>query len=445
MSNLSDKLQQIETLRQEIESRGKLPDEVLRKVEYKFRLECNYHSNRIEGGTLTKPETRSIMVGNITVKGKPLKDIREMKGHDEVMLQILRVGRGELRLSPTRVREMHRAVIVEEEPEKQGQIGEWKKENNHIINHRLERFDFVPYDEVPESMQNLLNWLNAGLDKIKSGKKDAPAPLLLAFEFHLRYLTIHPFLDGNGRTARLLTNLLLVSCGYPPFWVSEGGEKDIYNRYLADVQAYGGDPDLLYDFLAGLVLRSLYLTADAIEGKDIEGDEDWLKKLQLLKSSLSAEDQVKLSRTVEAVSDIFTHSILPCIEQVMDKLSAYDDLFLNKKLYFGDENVISEVNTKDDVARMIIGRLSDLRSIAFSYQLQGFKKTSQTPFDISCRLLWRLQESDYAFYLSGYNDSPQFYRYYHQFYTQDDITEITKQCGQFMLSQIEKHIQRIQQ
>ena len=85
MSSLTDKLRAIEFHRRSIESHGKLPDEVLRKIEYKYRLECNYNSNKIEGGTLTKSETRSVMTGNITVEGKPLKDIREMQGHDEAM------------------------------------------------------------------------------------------------------------------------------------------------------------------------------------------------------------------------------------------------------------------------------------------------------------------------------------------------------------------------
>ncbi len=260
---LQNKLEKIETLRREIESRGKLPDEVLRKIEYQFRLECNFHSNRIEGGTLTKPETRSVMVGNITVDGKPLKDIREMKGHDEVMLQILRVGEGKMRLSPARIKEIHRSIIVEEDPEKQKDVGNWKSANNEIINARLEKFSFTPFDEVPEKMQHLLNWLNAGLDKIHFKKRNAPHPVLLAFEFHLRFLTIHPFMDGNGRTARLLTNLVLISCGYPVFWVSEGSEKEAYNRYLTDIQSYGGEADLFFEFLAGLVVRSLEIVLEA--------------------------------------------------------------------------------------------------------------------------------------------------------------------------------------
>lgn len=261
MMDLLEKLSNIERLRQEIESHGELSEEILRKIEYKFRLECNYHSNRIEGGTLTKPETRSIMIGNITVENKPLKDIREMQGHDEMMKEIFKIGKGKARLSEKRIKEIHKSVIVAETPEAEQEIGQWKKVNNYIYTYKGERFDFTPKEEVPEAIHDLLNWLNAGLDKIHQKTKGAPNPLLLAFEFHLRYVTIHPFSDGNGRTARLLSNLILVSLGYPPFWVSEGSEKEAYHKYLGDIQVYKGSPDLLYQFLSDLVERTLMIQA----------------------------------------------------------------------------------------------------------------------------------------------------------------------------------------
>ncbi len=84
------------------------------------------------------------------------------------------------------------------------------------------------------------------------------------------FLTIHPFSDGNGRTARILTNLILISLAYPPFWVTEGAEKDAYNRYLADIQAYGGSPDLCYEFLAGLVQRSVEIL-EMMKGRKLNG------------------------------------------------------------------------------------------------------------------------------------------------------------------------------
>ena len=73
MATLTDQIQRVETLRRQIERYEKLPPEVLKKIEYRFRLECNYHSNRQEGGTLTRQETRTVMTGNISVDKKPLK------------------------------------------------------------------------------------------------------------------------------------------------------------------------------------------------------------------------------------------------------------------------------------------------------------------------------------------------------------------------------------
>ncbi|MGB1316484.1 MAG: hypothetical protein ACPG4Y_10715, partial [Chitinophagales bacterium] len=94
--------EQIEILEQNrflIESYGKLELDVLNKINYKFRLDWNYYSNKMEGGTLTKAETRSVMVQNIDIKGKPFKDVAEMQGHDSVVLDVLKIGKGELRIS----------------------------------------------------------------------------------------------------------------------------------------------------------------------------------------------------------------------------------------------------------------------------------------------------------------------------------------------------------
>jgi Fic family protein len=115
----------------------------------------------------------------------------------------------------------------------------------------------------------LVNWLNGAIEKIKRADKKALEPMLVAFEFHHRFLAIHPFDDGNGRTARLLSNLILVANDFPPIYINDD-EKDTYNRYLTDIQGYGGSPDLFYEFMAGLLERSLKLTLDVIEGRDSE-------------------------------------------------------------------------------------------------------------------------------------------------------------------------------
>lgn len=439
MPTLTDRLLSIEALRQTIGAHGKLPDEVLRKIEYKFRLECNYNSNKIEGGTLTKPETRSVMTGNITVAGKPLKDIREMKGHDEAMKDIFRMGRSEKRLSEKRIKTVHQQIIAAETPEEELEIGKWKTRGNHIINYRGEKFDFTPPHEVPVAIHDLLNWLNAGLDKIHSQDKYAPDPLLLAFEFHLRFLTIHPFSDGNGRTARLLTNLVLVSLGYPPFWVMEGGEKEAYNRYLADVQAYGGSPDLLYEFLGSLVERSLRVTLDAIEGREIEDLDDWKKELALLKNRLPEKDALSEMRSLETISRAFNQSIKPAIIRIMQELAAYDDLFLQKQVWMGTDNISISCQTKSDLDTPV--QFSDsTESLHFNYFLEGFKKSQDKPFHIKCRVIWNFEHYTYSLQLEGASAALQFRKKYDEFYEEGEIREIAGQCGGRMLEQVKRNV-----
>jgi Fic family protein len=286
---LREILNQIDGLQNKIESHGRLDKDVLNKIQYRFRLDWNYHSNAMEGNSLTQSETRSVMINNITIEGKPLRDVLEIRGHDTVITDILRIGKGELRLSEKRIKDIHKAIIHEDNPKLAQKVGHWKTEPNYLINYKNEKYEFVLPDEVPEQMHTLINWLNAQRDLILTGKETALHPVLLAFHFHLRYVGIHPFYDGNGRTARIFTNLILISFGYPPV-IIEVGKKNIYNQYLADIQAYGGSPDLYLEFMCKQLTHSQEVVLIAIEGGDIEHPDDIDKKILLLEKELNAVD-----------------------------------------------------------------------------------------------------------------------------------------------------------
>ncbi len=224
----------IDAIKDKVSTFGELTIEQKKKINYKFRLEWNFNSNSMEGNTLTIEETRSVMVGNLTVNDKPLKDVLEMQGHDQVIGDILRIGKGELRLSEKRIKEIHSGIMHEENPEEKAKIGRWKQNANEIINHKGEKYLFASPEEVPNKIHNLLNRTNAAIDAINANKTNAPHPIDVALEFHLEYLDIHPFYDGNGRTARILTNLILISLGYNPFWINEK-DRAIYYNYISDI------------------------------------------------------------------------------------------------------------------------------------------------------------------------------------------------------------------
>ncbi len=270
---LEQKLRDIDDLQKKIDNCGKLPDDVLKKINYKFRLEWNYTSNSMEGNSLTRSETRSVMIGNITVSAKPIKDILEVKGHDEVITAIMKMGKGELNISEKRIKDIHVGIMHEEDPDKKQQIGQWKKDQNYLYNYKNERFDFVAPGDVPARMHDLVNWLNAEKDKIARNDKDALHPVMLALRFNLEYVTIHPFYDGNGRTSRIFTNLILIAYGFPPLYIKEN-ERSAYYQFLADIQGYGGDPNVFYEYMAGLIIRSQHILLNAIEGKEMDEPED---------------------------------------------------------------------------------------------------------------------------------------------------------------------------
>lgn len=355
----SEKRKQVDLLQQKIEAHGLLSTDVKNKINYKFRLDWNYYSNSMEGNTLTMDETRSVMVGNINVENKPIKDILEMNGHDKVITDILKVGKGEIRLSEARIKEIHKGIMHEENENDKKKIGIWKTAPNYIINYKKERFDFVSPAEVPEKMHELLNKTNAAINLIQKKKKNAPHPLDVALQFHLDYVLIHPFYDGNGRTARLLTNLLLISFGYPPFWVRTN-ERDIYNQYIADIQGYGGKPDLFFEYTADMISRSQQIVLDAIAGKEIEEPDDMDKKLALLEQELATIDpneEVKKQFDKNVLFEIYDSWFTQLINEVVPAIQKFNKFFTGSQHWISFSNAIGSIQFVNESPSEILEKL----------------------------------------------------------------------------------------
>jgi len=335
--NYLEKLQQIDNLQANILAQGPIPAEQLNKINYKLRLEWNYTSNNIEGNTLSKRETRTVMVGLIDVNDKPIKDVMEIRNHDKVVSTIMKIGKGELNISESRIREIHRGIMYEEDAEKQKQIGQWKNTDNYLYNAQGERFDFISHLDVKDHIHRLVNWVNTEKEKIAYNKKDAIHPIILAFKFHIDYLTIHPFYDGNGRTARILSNLILISYGYPPLYIN-ANEKQAYHSYLTDIQSYGGGPDLFYEFMAGRLLRSIQIITDAIEGKNIEDDDDFIKEIQLLKTKASVKN---IPKSPKVIYNSFKSIDKELWGKIISTLKHFDSLF-------NETQIVHTINNKSE-------------------------------------------------------------------------------------------------
>jgi prophage maintenance system killer protein len=347
------------------------------------------------------------------------------------------MGKGDLRLSEKRIKAMHKAIMYENTPENGQQIGTWKTVNNHLINYRKEKFEFLPHTEVAAAMHQLLDETNAAIDKRLSGKPTVH-PALLAFQFHLEYIRIHPFYDGNGRTARLLTNLLLISAGFPPV-ILRKENRDAYYKHLADIQGYGATSDLFYDFMGKLLVDSQQLVLDALEGKSIEEEDDLEKEIALWKNELNHDAKV-IEKNNSTIYEVYTHSLKPLFELFLKKHRQFEDLFsglivinsVNSQMqtvqnieYF--EKYMEDLATED---MLYADKPVDLVSMTLQLHFKGFTKDGVNTFDQRSELNVELSDYQYMIYLNRHQRELLIEKLYSDRLTNNEMNELVKESVQ---------------
>ena len=183
-----------------------------------YDVELTYTSDALEGNTLTRSETAIVLEKGITVSGKPLKDHLEAIGHRDALAYVRSLAAGTEPLRESDLRSIHRLVMQRVDP---GEAGSYSRHGRMITGSPLA----LPSPaEIPARMGDFASWL-----------QHVPATPETAFDAHESLVTIHPFSDGNGRTARLLMNLILLRAGYPPI-VIQPEHRAAYHDSLQAVQ-----------------------------------------------------------------------------------------------------------------------------------------------------------------------------------------------------------------
>ena len=300
-------IKKMDELRDELDTLRPIPEDRLNRLNQKLRLDWNYHSNSIEGNTLTASETRAFLLHGITSNGKPFRDYIEMRGHNEALKKLEDIVHQDLNITEKLIKEFHKIIVVEPyDGEAEINPGEYKTMPNYLYSPSGERIDFEPPQEVPRLMNELINWLNNHIDPPKRKKKKYDLhPLLIACGFHVRFIQIHPFGDGNGRMARILMNLILMLCAYVPAVIKLEKRKEYY---IALNQSTLENMEPLAEFVAEECIQSLEMAVKAAKGQSIEEDDDLDKKLSLLKQEFEAEDEENKIKTSLNI-DIFKTSL----------------------------------------------------------------------------------------------------------------------------------------
>ncbi len=430
-----DILSEIDKLKKELDGFYPLPIDRLQKINYKFRLEWNYHSNKMEGGTLTYEETRSVMMEQLEIHGKPLRDVLEMRGHDEIIKNIQKIGRGNLRLTENRIKEIHKAIIFDEKD----MPGQFKNLNNYIYNYAGERFDFTPKEETINALNTLTNWLDNELKAINKNKSKKTIPEI-AFYYHLRFLTIHPFLDGNGRTGRILLNLILIAHGYPPI-IIRTEEKEAYGKYIAHAQQYEENPIPLYQMLGNLLIRSFETCIKAAKGENIFELEDWEKRLQLIEYQ-SLNDNKILLKSNETVYLTSKNSVIPFIDYADLKFASFNRLFENNsriiKIEMENELPYFNFNIKKMFENEAIkSRLGVCECINITYEWRNFKIFGKHLNDLKINLKVLFKKDNFQIIRLDF-PTPIIEKRYSDILKQEEIIAFINVIGNDMADEIEK-------
>ena len=203
----------IDELKHKLNLRRPLTQGELKRLQEEFMIEFTYDSNAIEGNTLTLQETALVLEG-ITIDTKPLKDHLEVVGHKEAFGYVKRIVAEKTSFSERVIQEIHSLVLMDR-PEDRGR---YRRIPVRIMGASHEPPQ--PY-LVPIQMEQLI-------DEVK---KEQLHPIEAAALFHLKFEGIHPFIDGNGRTGRLILNFMLMQNGYPPINVKFADRRKYYEGF----------------------------------------------------------------------------------------------------------------------------------------------------------------------------------------------------------------------
>lgn len=254
---MDDKLHQLQAKKQRLDSFRPLQNELIKNLEEWFRIELTYTSNAIEGNTLTRAETAMVVDDGLTVSGKSLTEHQEAINHAEAFDFIQTLAHKKRQdLTARDILDIHSIIL--------NKIDDTNKGRYRTVAVRLRGSETILPNplKVSRLMEEFIEWLQSN---------NSDHPVKIASDAHFKLVSIHPFVDGNGRTARLLMNLLLMQAGYPPAIV----RKEDRNKYINSLEQ-GQTKDNLsnyYDLMLDALNRSLDIYLEAVEPERVDTPE----------------------------------------------------------------------------------------------------------------------------------------------------------------------------
>ena len=269
----------LEQKKARLDSLRPLPAATVNRLKEQIMVEWIYNSNAIEGSTLTLRETQLILETGLTIGGKSLREHFEVINHKDAIDYVEHLAGQQEPLSAFHVRQIHKLVLSHIDDENAGQ---YRRTPVQIAGTQV-----VPPEagEIPQRMSEWETWLRQAENELH--------PVEVAALAHHRLVAIHPFTDGNGRTARLVMNLALFRNGYPPTVILRANRRQYYQVLM---QADAGHSDPLVNFVGRAIERSLTLYLEACTSRTAPPapEEKWIPLAQATKGTPYSQEYLSL-------------------------------------------------------------------------------------------------------------------------------------------------------
>lgn len=271
--------ERIERKKSQLDTLRPLPAAIIKRLREQILVEWIYNSNAIEGSTVTLQETRLILETGLTIGGKTLREHFEVTNHRDAILYVEQLVANQEMLTPFHVRQIHKLVLSQIDDESAG--------NYRATQVQIAGAHHVPPEasEVPIQMTEWGKWL--------AKSETSMHPVVLAALAHHSLVKIHPFVDGNGRTARLVMNLILMQKGYPPTVILRT-DRQSYYRVLS--LADDGKEKSLINFVGKAVERSLtlYINTSKKQTEKASKNAEWISLAQAAQGTPYSQEYLSL-------------------------------------------------------------------------------------------------------------------------------------------------------
>lgn len=409
-----------------------LSTEAKKKLDKKLHLEWSFHSNHMEGNTLTYGQTQMLLIFGKAMGDKEKREYDEMEAHHIAVKIVEEWAADQTReLTERDIRELNQIILVkpfwkeaidslDQKTKRLITPGEYKQMPNSVRLANGEMHEYASPEETPSKMSDLM-------DEYRKLLEQKEHPIFIASWFHHRFVAIHPFDDGNGRVARLLANYILLRHHYTPIVIKTENKAD----YLTALQqADIGDLEPFVQFMTQELHWSMDMAIKAANGESLEEEDDLDKQIALLDKKLKGmkSNEIKVEKNEKVVIQVFNESIFPLMLYMDEKLKTIKTWFNTYQINYstnsgGKMGQDLSLTSRENIEESIKERLP--YEIRCNYLLRGFKKAGADAFDISFDINFRLEQWRYDVY-SDKSSHPTIKKMYHENLSKEEIESICK-------------------